>query len=54
MSRHPLRGATAITGLGLTPQGKVYGQNAIGFAVDAVQAAVEDAGLQRSDLDGCS
>ena len=35
MPRHPLRGATAITGLGLTPQGKVYGSNAIGFAVDA-------------------
>jgi len=52
MPRHPLRGATAITGLGLTPQGKVYGSNAIGFAVDAVQAAVEDAGLERKDLDG--
>jgi acetyl-CoA acetyltransferase len=52
MPRHPLRGATAITGLGLTPQGKVYGQSALGFAVDAVAAALEDAGLTRADLDG--
>jgi acetyl-CoA acetyltransferase len=52
MPGHPLRGATAIAGLGLTPQGKVYGQSAIGFAVDAVQAALADAGLTRADLDG--
>jgi len=52
MPSHPLRGATAIVGLGITPQGKVYGSNAIGFAVDAVRLALEDAGLRREDLDG--
>src|SRR5512147_2099329 len=52
MPAHPLRAATAIAGLGITPQGKVYGQNAIGFAVDAVRLALEDAGLERTDLDG--
>ena len=52
MARHPLRGATAITGLGITPQGKVYGNSALGFAVDAVSLALEDAGLERRDLDG--
>jgi len=52
MPRHPLRGATAIAGLGLTPQGKVYGQSALGFAVDAIHAALDDAGLARTDLDG--
>jgi acetyl-CoA acetyltransferase len=52
MSRHPLRGAAAIAGLGLTPQGKVYGNSAVGFAVDAVQLALDDAGLVRTDLDG--
>jgi acetyl-CoA acetyltransferase len=52
MPRHPLCGATAIAGLGLTPQGKVYGNSAVGFAVDAVQAALDDAGLARADLDG--
>jgi acetyl-CoA acetyltransferase len=52
MPHHPLRAATAIAGLGLTPQGKVYGNSAIGFAVDAVEAALADAGLERSALDG--
>jgi acetyl-CoA acetyltransferase len=52
MPRHPLCGATAIAGLGITPQGKVYGNTAIGFAVDAVRLALEDAGLARTDLDG--
>src|SRR5437899_10176561 len=52
MAGHPLRGATAIVGLGITPQGRVYGRTPLGFAVDAVQLALEDAGLERSDLDG--
>jgi len=49
---HPLGGATAIVGLGITPQGKVYGNTPVGFAVDAVRLALEDAGLERTDLDG--
>jgi acetyl-CoA acetyltransferase len=49
---HPLRGAAAIVGLGITPQGKVYGNTPIGFAVDAVRLALEDASLERSDVDG--
>jgi acetyl-CoA acetyltransferase len=52
MAAHPLRGAAAIVGLGITPQGRVYGRSPLGFAVDAVQLALEDAGLERSDLDG--
>jgi acetyl-CoA acetyltransferase len=52
MGAHPLRGAAAVAGLGITPQGKVYGSNAIGFAADAVRLALEDAGLERVDLDG--
>lgn len=52
MGTHPLRGAAAIAGLGITPQGKVYGTNAVGFAVDAVRLALEDAGLERDQLDG--
>jgi acetyl-CoA acetyltransferase len=49
---HPLRGAAAIVGLGITPQGKVYGNTPVGFAVDAVRLALEDAGLERADVDG--
>jgi acetyl-CoA acetyltransferase len=47
-----LKGRTAIAGLGITPQGKVYDHNHIGFASEAVRLALEDAGLQRADLDG--
>jgi len=42
----------AITGLGITEQGKVYGPSAVGFAVDAVRLALADAGLEAGDLDG--
>ena len=47
-----LKGKTAIVGLGITKQGKVYDSNHIGFAVEAVRLALEDAGLERNDLDG--
>lgn len=47
-----LRGRTAIAGLGITPQGKVYGSSAVGFAAEAVRLALADAGLTRADLDG--
>lgn len=47
-----LRGQTAIAGLGITEQGKVYDRNAVGFAAEAVRLALADAGLSRDDLDG--
>ncbi len=46
------KGRVAIAGVGLTPQGKVYDRTHVGFAVEAVRLALEDAGLDRSDLDG--
>lgn len=46
------RSGVAIAGLGITDQGRVYGPTAVGFAVDAIRLALEDAGLQREDLDG--
>ena len=52
MPSHPLRGAAAIAGLGITPQGKVYGRSPIAFAVEAAALALDDAGLERSDVDG--
>jgi acetyl-CoA acetyltransferase len=42
----------ALAGLGITDQGRVYGPSAVGFAVEAVRLALEDAGLAREDLDG--
>ena len=43
---------TAIAGLGVTAQGKVYDHNHVGFASEAVRLALADAGLKREDLDG--
>jgi acetyl-CoA acetyltransferase len=52
MSRDPLRAATAITGLGITDVGRVYGRTAADFAADAVLRALADAGLDKGELDG--
>ena len=42
----------AISGLGLTELGKVYGRSATSLAAEAVRAAVADAGLRLADVDG--
>jgi acetyl-CoA acetyltransferase len=47
-----VKGRIAIAGLGVTPQGKVFDRSHVGFAVEAVRLALEDAGLERRDLDG--
>lgn len=48
-----LRGKCAIAGLGATRMGKNFDHpNAMGFAIEAVELAIEDAGLIRSDIDG--
>ncbi len=47
-----LKGKAAIVGLGITKQGKVFDYNHMGFAVEAVRLALEDARLTRTDLDG--
>jgi acetyl-CoA acetyltransferase len=48
-----LRAKCAIAGLGQTRMGKNYDHSsAMGFAVEAVELALADAGLKRTDLDG--
>ncbi|HYA35339.1 MAG TPA: thiolase family protein [Candidatus Binataceae bacterium] len=48
-----LRGKCAIAGLGQTRMGKNYDHpSATGFAVEAINLALDDAGLKREDLDG--
>ncbi|HEY4412391.1 MAG TPA: thiolase family protein, partial [Gaiellaceae bacterium] len=42
----------AIVGLGITEMGKVYGRTAVDFAAEAVALALDDAGLEKSELDG--
>ena len=41
-----------MCGLGLTEMGKVYERDAVDFGVDAVLRALDDAGLEKKDLDG--
>ncbi|HMS60518.1 MAG TPA: thiolase family protein [Tepidiformaceae bacterium] len=49
---HPMRGATAITGLGITPMGRIFGKSANELAADAVREAIEDSGLRKDEIDG--
>ena len=48
----PIRGQTAVCGLGITEMGKVYGHDASWFAGEAIRLALADAGLEKDDLDG--
>lgn len=48
---HPLRGATAITGLGMTPMGRIY-KSTMELAADATRAALKDSGLRKDEVDG--
>ena len=42
----------AIAGLGITEMGKVYGKTATDFAGEALELALQDAGLDAEDVDG--
>jgi acetyl-CoA acetyltransferase len=43
---------SAIVGLGITEMGKVYGRSATSLALEAINLALADAGIQKSQLDG--
>ena len=47
-----LKGKAAISGLGVTEQGRVYGRSATWFASEAIRLALDDAGLNKEDIDG--
>lgn len=47
-----LKSRAAISGLGITEMGRVYGHGASWFAAEAVRLAVEDAGLRKDEIDG--
>ena len=47
-----LRGQTAIVGVGNTAQGTLPGRSANEIAVEAIQEALADAGLEKKDVDG--
>ncbi len=42
----------AVVGLGVTPMGKIYGRRAVDFAAEAIALALDDAGLDKGDVDG--
>jgi acetyl-CoA acetyltransferase len=46
------KASAAIAGLGITEMGKIYGRSAADFAAEAIALALEDAGLDKSDIDG--
>ena len=48
----PIAGQTAICGLGVTPMGKIYGHDSYWFASEAIKLAVEDAGIEKDEIDG--
>ena len=48
---HPIRGATAITGFGMTPMGRIY-KSTMELAADATRTAIADSGLKKSQIDG--
>ncbi len=43
---------TAIVGLGITDMGKIYGRPVVDFAAEAIALALEDAGLEKREVDG--
>ena len=45
-------GKASIAGVGASPQGKLPGETPLSLAATAVKAALEDAGLEKDDLDG--
>ncbi|MCH2337558.1 MAG: thiolase family protein, partial [Pseudomonadales bacterium] len=48
---HPMNSATAVSGLGMTEMGRVY-RSATDLATEAVYLAIDDAGIEKSELDG--
>ena len=47
-----IKGKSAIVGLGVTPMGKIYGRSPSDFAAQAIKLALDDAGLQKEEVDG--
>jgi acetyl-CoA acetyltransferase len=50
--RHAYAGTTAVAGIGATEFSKESGRSELRLAVEAVAAALDDAGLRATDVDG--
>ncbi len=49
---HPLRGAVAVVGIGLTPFGELPGRSHLEIMGEAIHNALADAGLNKDQVDG--
>src|SRR5258708_26794833 len=47
-----VKGRCAVVGLGVTRRGTNYGRSATDFALEAMELAVQDGGLQKDEVDG--
>ena len=47
-----LKDEIAIVGIGKTPQGTIEGSTALGLGIEAFKNAVDDAGLDKNQIDG--
>ena len=47
-------GRYAIVGVGTSRFGKLQGVSTMGFTLEASKRAIEDAGIRRDAIDGCS
>jgi len=54
MIKNPLRGCSAIIGIGYTEQGKIANRTALSFHTEACANAIKDAGIKKDDIDGLS
>jgi acetyl-CoA acetyltransferase len=52
MIKNPLRGCSAIAGIGYTEQGKIANRTALSFHTEACANAIKDAGIKKDDIDG--
>ncbi|OHV30428.1 MULTISPECIES: thiolase family protein [Pseudofrankia] len=52
MARNPLKDQLAVVGVGSTPYGRDLKRTELSLALEAAVAAIEDAGLDRQEIDG--
>jgi hypothetical protein len=52
MARNPLKGKLAVVGVGSTPYGRDLQRTALSLGLEAALKAIEDAGIDRQEIDG--
>src|SRR5438094_740584 len=52
MARNPLKDAVAIVGVGSTPYGRDLRRTELSLALEAATKAIQDAGIDKQEIDG--